>query len=184
MNAKMFIELGGHSNNVNILFDAITTDDLLGTVLRIHLACEQLVEFWIFSAVNNENIFNEDNGRLSVNFYSKLVIANNLGLPSTLFNVIKKINHIRNKFAHRNTNISISESDFISMIDNLNNCKLTVPDFSVIEGVTTFNINNTTVDYCLGDESTPDKYRLAIIYSHLLRKIAFSAVNQDPNYNW
>lgn len=179
MNSQMFINLCSQSCNLKTISEAIRTTDLTGTILRIHLACEELIDIWIFSAVNNERIFNSDDDRLFIDFFTKLKIAKNLGLPKSLFNVFREINRIRNKFAHNVTHNTVPEESFSKIIDNLNNCKLNAPDGDAKTFKMTYNIIDGESIICTpADNSAPIKYRLAALYMILLRKISFISAEQ------
>ena len=107
MNNELLLKLSPFSNIQeeikpwNRVINALDSDDVIGTVLRLHLMCEQALEARICAICNQENLFGRNsNGNFIIEFDSKAKMALALGLNKTLFNLIKKINTIRNQLAH------------------------------------------------------------------------------------
>ncbi len=107
MNNELLLKLSPFSNIQdgikpwNRIINALDSDDIIGTVLRLHLMCEQALEARICAICNQENLFGKNsNESFIIEFDTKAKMALALGLNKTLFNLIKKINKIRNEFAH------------------------------------------------------------------------------------
>lgn len=76
---------------------AAETDDELGSVLRLHLAVEQLLVFYIKEKSHGEISKYAKSPR---DFGGKLSLATAFGLPIPIARAIYQINVIRNKLAH------------------------------------------------------------------------------------
>ena len=109
MNIEMFdrLYLQLFHENKEILDQIRDTDDEIGTVLRIHLICEQFLEIYICSICNQEKMFwfqekaNSEEQKITVSFDHKLKMAKSLKLPDWGYNIFANVNTIRNRLAHR-----------------------------------------------------------------------------------
>ncbi|WP_301098264.1 hypothetical protein [Otariodibacter sp.] len=120
------------------IFKAVQSDDLIGTVLRLHLLLERTLELRICAICNQENLFgnkskNNDKNRFFISFDAKVKMALALGLDNKLFNLIQKINTIRNIFAHQNETIPSKHIEgSIEIIKNIQAEKnKTIDDYGV-----------------------------------------------------
>jgi len=86
---------------------AAETDDELGSVLRLHLAVEQLLVFYIHEKSHGEI---SKYAKPPRDFGGKLSLATAFGLPIPIARVIYQINIMRNKLAH-NPETSIQDGD-------------------------------------------------------------------------
>lgn len=86
---------------------AAETGDELGSVLRLHLAVEQLLAFYIKEKNHGEI---SKYAKAPRDFGGKLSLATAFGLPISIARVIHQINIIRNKLAH-NPDTSILNGD-------------------------------------------------------------------------
>jgi hypothetical protein len=96
---------------------ACETEDELGCVLRLHLAFERLVEFYINHSASPEQIkFIEKTNE----FGEKLKRAVLLGLPLSVAEVGKQLGQIRNKVAHEQDPINRHRLDnLIVLVDRM-----------------------------------------------------------------
>lgn len=99
----MFDKLIPPSGNFKRIFD---NEDMMGMynipdeaacVLKAHLILEELLDLWCSQLTNVEDLFIG----IFVPFKTKLVVAKNLGLDSQAYEILNKVNEIRNKFSHR-----------------------------------------------------------------------------------
>lgn len=99
----MFDKLIPPSENFKRIFD---NEDMMGMynipdeaacVLKAHLILEELLDLWCSQLTNVEDLFIG----IFVPFKTKLVVAKNLGLDSQAYEILNKVNEIRNKFSHR-----------------------------------------------------------------------------------
>ena len=89
--------------NINVLIAGFETDDEIGCALRLHLAFEKLIEFYIKNTATQEALKFIEN----TNEYSeKLKRAVLLGLPLKIAEVGKHLGQIRNKMAHEQASIN------------------------------------------------------------------------------
>lgn len=82
--------------DANLLIILVTSTDPIGVVLRIHFCIEAFLDLWCKKITNTEDFF--DFG--FIGFDKKLSIAKKLGFPEDVACAFKRINKIRNKFAH------------------------------------------------------------------------------------
>lgn len=99
MNIKHFHE-AFRDNATNLqMVEALRSPDEVGSVLRMHLYLERVIEAWVAAVTDNPKIFsNGSDSRFT--FYVKLEIAKNFDLPSDLYTAIRMINKTRNGFSH------------------------------------------------------------------------------------
>ncbi|MFP7326897.1 hypothetical protein [Serratia marcescens] len=115
MDIRLFHEAFS-SKKANLQFvKATKSDDDIGTVLRIHLYLERVLEAWTACATENNKIFD---GKININFVTKLQIAKNFGMPNDISSAIEEINRIRNKFSHNIENDEITEQN-ISKLESI-----------------------------------------------------------------
>lgn len=80
-----------------LLIAAAETEDEVGTVLRIHLAIEQILVWFIKHKLTSELAPYVKEPR---EFGNKLSLAAAFGLPLAFVRVMHQVNSIRNKLAH------------------------------------------------------------------------------------
>ncbi|MDE9448174.1 hypothetical protein KKJ04_22405, partial [Xenorhabdus bovienii] len=68
MKTQIFADQIGELNLPELSLQAVLTDDIIGSILRIHLMCEQLLESWICAACNQKNFFGNGKDRIRINF--------------------------------------------------------------------------------------------------------------------
>ncbi|MDX7988643.1 hypothetical protein FE392_15105 [Xenorhabdus sp. 12] len=143
---------------------AILTDDVIGSVLRIHLMCEQILESWICAACNQKDFFGDgDKRRIRINFETKLNIARNVGLPEPLYNSIQIINRIRNTIAHNHECKEIPSDKIIALVNFLDSYRLDIPagKHSSEMDMQVFNEDGSVKgSYSFSDPETPNQIKL------------------------
>ncbi|WP_434729011.1 hypothetical protein [Pseudomonas soli] len=97
------------------LIQACETEDEVGCVLRLHLAFERMIDFYISKAANPEMLSFAEKEK---EFSRKVERAVFLGLPLTIANVARHVGQIRNKVAHELKPINRHKLDhLIKVID-------------------------------------------------------------------
>jgi hypothetical protein len=101
----------------DLLIAAAETEDEVGTVLRIHLAIEQVLVWYIKCKITPEfNLYVKE----PRDFGSKLSLATAFGLPLAFVRVIHQINKIRNKLAHGDSELSADQlKELARQVDKL-----------------------------------------------------------------
>lgn len=84
------------------IIGSVETDDELGSVLRLHLAVEQLLVFYIKEKSQGEV---SKYAKAPRDFGGKLSLATAFGLPISIARSIYQINVMRNKLAHHHDNL-------------------------------------------------------------------------------
>ena len=114
--AKMILNIK-EFNKPDLLIAAAETEDEVGTVLRIHLAIEQVLVWFINHRLTKELAPYVKEPR---EFGNKLSIAAVFGLPLPFVRVIHQINVIRNKFAHGSSELAVDQvQELTRQVDKL-----------------------------------------------------------------
>ncbi|AEF99017.1 hypothetical protein [Methylomonas methanica] len=101
----------------DLLIAAAETEDEVGTVLRIHLAVEQVLVWYINHKKATELKPYVKEPR---EFGNKLSLAAAFGLPVAFVRVIHQINNIRNKLAHGDSELSADQvQELARQVDKL-----------------------------------------------------------------
>lgn len=176
MNPVIFMKIFGEIDISKLFLNIDQNDDELGSVLRIHLLCERLLDAWIAAHLDKEDLFqNSASEKIKFNpsYGIKLGLAKKLGLHTGLCSCLQTINKIRNSFAHRYDCEPLTEKDMQAMATILKGVPLPGKvksvgdvDFKIID------INGkVTKSYYFNDEKTPNRFRLTIIFSNILARI-------------
>jgi hypothetical protein len=147
---------------MSILLDI--NDDILA-ILKIHLLCEHLIEAWICSKTNQENLFVEP-VKINMNFSTKLKLARNLSLEKEIYLLFSKINTIRNKFAHNLSQTVISNNDIEDMKNIISNNTLFTSASTM-----SFQRSDKEEKYNIENDSTPNRIKLCIFYFSIILSI-------------
>ncbi|BEN77780.1 hypothetical protein SMKC082_11900 [Serratia marcescens] len=100
MNIKLFQEaFRDKATNLQML-EALRSPDEVGSVLRMHLYLERVIEAWVAAVTDNPKVFSSQSNSFFT-FSVKLEIAKNFDLPSDLYAATKMINKLRNDFSHK-----------------------------------------------------------------------------------
>lgn len=139
-------------------------DDILA-ILKIHLLCEHLIEAWVCSKTNQENLFVEP-VKINMNFSTKLKLARNMGLQKEIYSLFSKINNIRNKFAHNLSHTIISDKDIEDMKNIISNNTLFIDALNM-----SFQRSDKEEKYNIENNSTPNRVKLYIFYFSIVLNI-------------
>jgi len=88
----------GSTEAINALISASETDDAIGTIVRIHLIVEEIITRYLEACVSGEL---KEFVKQPREFTPKLHLAAAFGMPVPIVRVAHRLNVIRNKLAHR-----------------------------------------------------------------------------------
>jgi len=183
MNFEIFQTMFGHQSVANALISSSESSDDIGVVLRMHLVTESFLEAFICAAVNNADMFSTepaDKVVLRLNYQSKLGMALKLGLPLPAYKAMERLNTMRNKLAHRIDNELIDESVLESLSTHAKSIQCDEGHRLSEESAEFFNADGSSRGvHKLSDPSTPNRIKLMIIISALIRratKISFGVL--------
>jgi len=104
-------------NKPDLLTAAAETEDEVGTVLRIHLAIEQILVWFINHKLTKELAPYVKEPR---EFGNKLSLAAAFGLPLPFVRVVHQVNVIRNRLAHGSSEIAADQvQELTRQVDKL-----------------------------------------------------------------
>lgn len=178
MNFSIYMEIAGDDEFRKSIVKASSYSDTIGIVLRMHMLCELLTEAWICAACSQKDLFADGEERIRIDCQAKIKMARNLKLPKPLYNAMKVINKIRNKFAHQSS-VVISTDEINSLSDNLLNMPnhgmlLNSDDF----GLRTFNADGTLkLNYAY--KNAPPEIKLLILSSKVFYLTSISAAQMS-----
>lgn len=98
---------------------ALTSEDDIGVVLRVHLITEQMIEAFCCAASGNAKFFEGFGESLTMSYAAKLKLASNFGLNKHSYDELKYVNKVRNARAHKIDNAALTEkevSDLLKLI--------------------------------------------------------------------
>lgn len=176
MNPLIFIRIFGEVDISKLILSIDQNDDELGSVLRVHLLCERLLDAWIAAQLEREDLFENSAGekiKFNPSYGMKLGLAKKLGMNAGLCSCLQTINKIRNSFAHRYDCEPLLDKDMQTMASVLKGIPLPGKvksvddvDFKILD-----NSGNQIKSYYFNDEKTPNRIRLIIIFSNILARV-------------
>ncbi|MDU3913790.1 hypothetical protein [Kluyvera ascorbata] len=178
MNIYVFMNVAKFDIVPGSMIQIMSTTDNIGAVLRSHLICEQLAEAWVCGVCNNENVFGSDEDRVRIECDAKLKIARNLGLPVPLYNAMKRLNTLRNLFAHTHQT-DIDDSVITSIADNIRN----MTEDRTLIGMRDPEIQiygedgSVATDYLFSSPGTPNRLKLGVLAAEIIRHTIQKAVD-------
>ncbi|EOL8949898.1 hypothetical protein ACM92B_002458 [Cronobacter dublinensis] len=185
MNPLIFIRIFGEVDISKLIFSIDQNGDELGSVLRVHLLCERLLDAWIAAQLDREDLFENSAGekiKFNPGFGMKLGLAKKLGMNAGLCSCLHTINKIRNSFAHRYDCEPLLDKDMQKMASILKGIPLPGKvktlddvDFKIFD-----NSGKEITSYYFNDKSTPNRIRLIIIFSNILARVVTS-VGEELN---
>jgi len=186
MNPVIFIKIFGQVDISKLILSTNRNEDELGSVLRIHLLCERLLDAWIAAQLDKENLFENSAGekiKFNPSYAMKLGLAKKLGLHEGLCTCLQKINKIRNSFAHRYDCNPLSETDMKSMASILKTIPLPgkVKKIDDVEFIILDEGGQQIAKYLFDDDKTPNRIRLTIIFANILARIVVVAGEELKN---
>lgn len=187
MDARIFMDYCNSIDISNLFAKAATTDDDIGTTLRLHLLCERMVEAWICACCNCPDLFGTDKNKVLIECNTKIKMAENLGIPPELIKPIKTINSMRNDLAHNPTIQTISDPRIQSLRDtlaeyfkhhpvgpSLDDCKVGVFDSN----------GDLSEEVSLDSDSSKNRTKLVLLFSKLMQfLLKFVAENHKGNWD-
>ncbi len=185
MNPAIFMKIFGEVDISKLFLNIDQNDDELGSVLRIHLLCERLLDAWIAAHLDKEDLFQNSAGekiKFNPSYGLKLGLAKKLGMHPGLCTCLQTINKIRNSFAHRYDCEPLLAKDMQAMANIL----ISIPLPGNVKSVDDFefkiiDINDNEIkSYYFNDEKTPNRIRLTIVFSNILARI-ISVVGDNFN---
>ncbi|EHL6631282.1 hypothetical protein KFL82_004782 [Salmonella enterica] len=181
MNLNVYMEIIGDNKPGLSFIEASASSDAVGIVLRMHLICELLTEAWVCAACNQRDLFMDGDKPIRIECDTKLKLARNLGLPVPLYNAMKTINKVRNRFAHQSSS-SITEADISSIQDNL----LNMPDHNMLLNDDSYGLRSFNEDGSLKNEyiykTAPAEIKLLILTSKIFYLITSLATIKSDTY--
>ncbi|HHA1471900.1 TPA: hypothetical protein ACOEAJ_003070 [Enterobacter kobei] len=185
MNPAIFIKIFGEVDISKLFLSIDQNEDELGSVLRVHLLCERLLDAWIAAHLDRENLFENSAGekiKFNPSYGMKLGLAKKLGMNAGLCSCLQTINKIRNSFAHRYDCAPLLDKDMHTMASILKEIPLPGKvkcvddvDFKIID-----SCGQEIKSYGFNDEKTPNRIRLTIIFSNILARVV-TVVAEDFN---
>lgn len=185
MNPAIFIKIFGKVDISKLFLSIDQNEDELGSVLRVHLLCERLLDAWIAAHLDREDLFENSAGekiKFNPSYGMKLGLAKKLGMNAGLCSCLQTINKIRNSFAHRYDCEPLLDKDMQAMASILKEIPLPGKvkrvddvDFKIID-----SCGKEIKSYGFNDEKTPNRIRLSIIFSNILARVV-TAVEEDFN---
>ncbi|MCL6325000.1 hypothetical protein [Pectobacterium polaris] len=171
MNIQSFINHYGNIDIAPAMIAIARSEDDLGVVLRVHLLCEKFLEAWICGITGYDNLFVEapQSGDFNMEFFQKLKMCQLTGLPDNAYRAMKKINDVRNSFAHRISTRSIQNGDIDSIshhVGTLSNSYLSFPLSEYEARIRNENTDDWAV-YSLVSVDTPNRIKLMCLHGAL-----------------
>ncbi|VVJ28262.1 hypothetical protein [Klebsiella variicola] len=163
MDKQHILSLGNERDMHLRVMAFMENSDELGFILTIHLVCERIVETWIEAASNNRNLFHDIK---SLSFSAKLQMAKNCDIPEYFYIFSRKLNIVRNQFAHNLEKTSISNDD----LRNLEYCAQFLPDDAIGKNIHTNKIITKNGECKYTDTTKNKKIGMIffLVYSNLL----------------
>ncbi|MCH9267717.1 hypothetical protein [Pantoea ananatis] len=121
MDARIYMNVFTSIELNDFIIKASQTEDTVGTVLRVHLVCEKMIEGWICGTIRVENFFIDDGKQIIIDCNTKIKLARNAGMPDSLCKAFKAINALRNDIAHNPTLQQIPDAKIESIRAHLDN---------------------------------------------------------------
>jgi len=171
MNANIFMNRVNESDIINSIIKVIDTEDLVGAVLRVHLISELLIDSWICARTDCNELFGtREDDRLQIECSKKISLARNLGLPKEICTLLKKLNKVRNDFAHKIESSDIDDKDMLSLIDLTKNLSSKLNNGFSIKTTTAFYRKDGSLicEIHIDESSEFNKFKLIIVINILI----------------
>ena len=185
MDAKIYMDVFTSIDVNDFVIKASQTDDSTGTVLRVHLLCEKMVEAWVCASTGFPQLFDDDGSQLLIECSSKLKLAKNTGLPDGLYKAFKVINTLRNDIAHNPSRQEIPDSKIASIRSNLDNHlgskgkELTGKHY-----IKTFNESGEYLGYATFDsEESSNKLKLSLALNIIVGEMAVEVSSRNKKWD-
>ena len=149
----------------------VSIPDEATCILRGHLILEEVLNLWSSKITSTDDLFSG----IFVPFKTKLVICKNMCLDEELFDVLDKINNIRNRFSHRK-----GYKIELSSIDSLKNKVNSIVPSAKIQDCETFHIflggkdqNGNPGEKKYTWEDSDNRLKFVLIFVILMLKITY-----------
>lgn len=175
MNATIFMNHIQKQVNSD-LWKKILKEEPIASLILIHLLSENLLEAWICAYLDIPDLFinskeEKNKARFSLQFSTKLKLAQRTGLPMEAYNALDKLNDVRNKIAHNLDTPIIEDSIVEAILIQVN--LIQTDNYDSIEKFKMEQIkeDNSRILYDYSDKSTSNIIKLTIIYQSLFYKL-------------
>lgn len=128
--AQIRLDLQGLTRDFSLLIAAAETEDEIGSVLRIHLIFEKVLEVYLNSCIVGDAVRYV---KMPRDFGAKLGLAVAYGIPVPIAAVIHQLNVMRNKLAHPKGGSSIQQGDIEQLARMVNGLVAIDPSFKPVE---------------------------------------------------
>tara|TARA_R110001583_G_C5475562_1_gene393263 strand:- start:57 stop:728 length:672 start_codon:yes stop_codon:yes gene_type:complete len=159
----------------------VNTSDQAACVLRGHLVLEEFLHLWIDKVTSTDDMFRG----VFVPFKSKLQISKNLGLSQDHFEVLDKINTIRNKFGHRKGyEVELSTLDSLAeKIDGISEPEKTLPSREFVAYISGKDQNGNRVDKEFNYPDSDGRMKFIILFVVYMLKLSWWLQSEFNNRN-
>lgn len=174
MNARIFMDYCSAIDISDLLAKASLSDDEIGTVLRLHLLCERMVEAWICACCDSVELFGDGKNKVRIECDAKIAMAGNLGIPPELVKALKTFNSLRNDIAHNLTAQEIQDAKIQSLKDTLQGYFRQHPIEPSLEEskVGIFDAEGKlTEEVTLESDSSKNRLKLVLLFSKLMHSL-------------
>jgi hypothetical protein len=169
----------------DFVIKASQTDDSTGTVLRVHLLCEKMVEAWVCASTGFPHLLDDDGSQLLIECSAKLKLAKNTGLPVSLYKAFKVINTLRNDIAHNPSKQEIPDNKIASLRSNLDNhLRLKGKELTGKHYIKTFDENGDDLAYVTFDSEEPsNKLKLSLALNIIVGEMAVEVASRNKKWD-
>lgn len=159
---------------------ALVEDDSFGVILRTHFISEKIMDLWLILATHQENLFKDIKGA-DLPFNTKLLMANNTNMPSSIVFFFKIIDSIKNQLSHEIESF-ITDNDIKELTKNLNNmkCSNKVVDNLDIENSSTITTDGISVSF----ENATNVVKYRMIFCTFLNKMVDNIYTQAKSLGY
>ncbi|MDA5609172.1 hypothetical protein [Pasteurella multocida] len=183
MNTNIFTQIFTENLDdlVKFINDALITKDTIGSVLRMHLLCEKIIETYICAICNQANLFgNQEKTSIIIECDKKLSMAKNLGLHNTIYNLLKNINSIRNNLAHNILSDPLPNNRIESSLDLVKNF-MEENQLKGKFGITIFDTNEKPIKTITQENCENNHEKFLFVASQAIFFVSFDFQNKLEN---
>lgn len=173
MNAEIFMNYYTEIDIPDLMERAMVSEDDIGSVLRIHLLCERMIEAWICAHCSCPTFFGAGDSKVRIECSDKIAMAYNLGMDRRLYSTFKTINSLRNALAHNPNQQSIPAPKIQSMAATLGEyMREHGEDISQVRVATFAPDGAQTLEISLASDNSHNRMKLYLIFGSLMRHVA------------
>ncbi|HCN5210835.1 hypothetical protein [Leclercia adecarboxylata] len=186
MDPNIYIRIYGDHDISGALFTMAENEDELGSVLRIHLLSERMLEAWIAARIEVEDLFtsiSSEKLNFKINYVNKLALAKKLGFNTAACTMLAKINSLRNKFAHSHDCAPIDDSVIATMKQALDSIPKHEKIFEIEDQKFTFKPQDSNpIIYEFNSKQTSNRVKLIMLYFSLFTCITIDVIQLSDEY--